>query len=166
MTKKQCCCFTGHRPQSLPFRSNESDERYIDLKHRLKENITKMITENDVTHFISGMAIGVDMYAAEIVLELKETYPHITLEAVIPCENQSEKWNKQLRNRYMVILEKCDVHTVLQKEYTADCMHKRNRYMVDKSAYVIAVWNGKPSGTGKTVKYAEKCECEIIRVEP
>lgn len=165
MTKKQCCCFTGHRPQSLPFRFNENDERCVDLKRRLKENITKLINENGVTHFISGMAIGVDMYAAEIVLELKETYPHISLEAAIPCENQSEKWNKQLRNRYMDILDKCDIRTVLQKDYTADCMHKRNRYMVDKSAFVIAVWNGKPSGTGKTVKYAEECGCEVLQIK-
>lgn len=76
MTKKQSCCFTGHRPQSLPFRFNENDERCIDLKRRLKDAIIEMITQNGVTHFISGMAIGVDMYAAEIVLELKETYPN------------------------------------------------------------------------------------------
>ena len=32
----------------------------------------------------SGMAQGVDMYAAEIVLELKKQYPQITLECAIP----------------------------------------------------------------------------------
>ena len=35
-------------------------------------------------------------------------------------------------------------------------MHKRNRYMVDQADYIIAVWNGKPSGTGKTVQYAQQ----------
>ncbi len=155
MTKKHSCCFTGHRPQSLPFRFNENDERCIDLKRRLKDAITEMITQNEVTHFISGMAIGVDMYAAEIVLELKETYPNISLKAAIPCENQSAKWSEQLRNRYNDILEKCDIRTVLQHNYTADCIHNRNKYMIDNSDWVIAVWNGKPSGTGKTVKYAE-----------
>lgn len=166
MTKKQSCCFTGHRPQSLPFRFNENDERCIDLKRRLKDAIIEMITQNGVTHFISGMAIGVDMYAAEIVLELKETYPNISLEAAIPCENQSAKWAEQLRTRYNDILEKCDIRTVLQHSYTADCMHKRNKYMVDNSDWIIAVWNGKPSGTGKTVKYAEECGCNIIVILP
>ena len=33
---------------------------------------------------------------------------------------------------------------------------KKNEYMVDNSDYVIAVWNGKPSGTGNTVTYARK----------
>lgn len=162
MTKKHSCCFTGHRPHSLPFRFNENDERCIDLKRRLKDAIIEMITQNGVTHFISGMAIGVDMYAAEIVLKLKENYPNISLEAAIPCENQSAKWAEQLRNRYNYILEKCDIRTVLQHNYTADCMHKRNKYMVDNSDWIIAVWNGKPSGTGKTVKYAEEYGCKII----
>lgn len=44
----------------------------------------------------------------------------------------------------------------LQQRYTPDCMHKRNRYMVDQADYIIAVWNGKPSGTGKTVQYAQQ----------
>lgn len=34
-------------------------------------------------------------------------------------------------------------------------MNKRNQYMVDQSDFIIAVWNGKPSGTGKTIKYAK-----------
>ena len=72
-------------PPSEPAFPFENDERCIDLKRRLKDAIIEMITQNGVTHFISGMAIGVDMYAAEIVLELKETYPNISLEAAIPC---------------------------------------------------------------------------------
>ena len=38
--------------------------------------------------------------------------------------------------------------------------------MVDKSDYVIAVWNGKPSGTGNTVRYAESKGKTVIRIRP
>ena len=68
------CAFTGHRPQNLPFRFNESDKRCIALKKQLRKLIIQLIEQHDVTHFISGMAIGVDMYAAEIVLDLKAKY--------------------------------------------------------------------------------------------
>lgn len=114
------------------------------------------IEENGVTHFITGMAIGVDMFAAEIVLGLKSAYNGITLECAIPCETQAEKWSEALRDRYFDIASKCDKETLLQQRYTPDCMHKRNRYMVDQADYIIAVWNGKPSGTGKTVQYAQQ----------
>ena len=61
------CAFTGHRPQNLPFGFREDDERCTTLKKILKEQIVSLITDESVTHFISGMAQGVDMYAAEIV---------------------------------------------------------------------------------------------------
>ncbi len=149
------CAFTGHRPQHLPFGFNEADNRCNKLKQVLKEKIIYLIENENVSYFISGMAIGVDMYSAEIVLDLKEKYPNIILECAIPCETQSYKWPKNLKNRYITILEKCDKKTIIQKYYSYDCMNKRNQYMVDQSDFIIAVWNGKPSGTGKTIKYAK-----------
>ena len=95
------------------------------------------------------------MYAAEIILGLKESYPAITLESAIPCESQAAKWNEDLRDRYYEIASKCDKETLIQRHYSSDCMHKRNRYMVDQADYIIAVWDGRPSGTGKTVQYAQ-----------
>lgn len=88
------------------------------------------------------------------MLELKEKYPNIKLEAAIPCMNQASGWNVKNKERYERLLLCCDTITVLQERYTADCMMKRNRYLVDRADYVIAVWNNKMSGTGKTIRYA------------
>ena len=160
------CCFTGHRPQSLPFKFNESDIRCLKLKKDLSSVIKRVIEEQDVRHFITGMALGVDTYAAEIVLKLKRKYKDIILEAAVPCENQDLKWFAKDRERYKTILEQCDKVTILQKNYTFDCMHKRNQYMIDNSDIVIAVWNGSPSGTGKTVAYAQEREKKIVIINP
>lgn len=65
------CCFTGHRPQSLPWKFNEQDERCLKMKERLRNEIIKAI-KNGYKTFISGMALGFDMICAEIVLELKK----------------------------------------------------------------------------------------------
>ena len=148
------CAFTGHRPQHLPFGMNENDERCVKLKEELKEQIINLIEAEDVTHFITGMALGVDLYAAEIVLDLKARYPSITLESAIPCETQAVKWSMAQRERYYDIAAQCDKETMLQSHYSPDCMDKRNRYMVDHADFIIAVWDGRSSGTGKTVQYA------------
>lgn len=66
------CAFTGHRPQSLPFGFDESDKRCTSLKSVMRDQIVALIENEGVTHFITGMALGVDMYAAEIVLDLKQ----------------------------------------------------------------------------------------------
>ena len=160
------CAFTGHRPQSLPFGFNETDERCISLKQVLRTEIVKLIENEGVTHFISGMAIGVDMFAAEIILDLKSVYPKLSLESAIPCETQAAKWTEEQRERYYYIASKCDKETMLQNHYTPDCMHKRNRYMVDQADYIIAVWDGRPSGTGTTVAYAQKQGKPIKVINP
>ena len=166
MESQKICAFTGHRPQNLPFRFNESDERCVKLKAALKAEIIRMIEEKDVTGFISGMAIGIDTYAAEIVLELKAKYPQITLEAGIPCETQAVKWKEADRNRYFGIIGRCDKERLLQTHYTADCMQKRNEYMVNKANFIIAVWDGTGSGTGNTVRYAKAKGKEIVILNP
>lgn len=164
--EKRAACFTGHRPQTITYLWDESSPQSLELISRIKKAIVYLIKEKGVTHFISGMAIGVDMIAAEIVLDLKKKYPTITLECAIPCETQANKWTEKYRDRYFSIIEMSDKETLLQTHYTADCMHKRNRYMVDHSEYVVAVWDGSPSGTGKTVMYAKENNKEILQIKP
>ncbi len=137
-----------------------------ELKGRLEELIKNLIEKESVTHLISGVALGADTYAANIVLNLKAQYPGITLKCAIPCETQAVKFNERDRDIYYDLLAKCDKETLLQQNYTSDCMQKRNEYMVDNSDYVIAVWNGKPSGTGNTVKYAKKKNKVVLLVDP
>lgn len=160
------CCFTGHRPQNLPFWYNENDINYLKMKSILKKSIIQLIKNYDVNHYISGMALGIDQYAAEIVLELKRQYPQITLECVLPCENQAIKWTEVQRDRYFSIIKHCDKETLLQKQYTFYCMQKRNEYMVKNSSFIIAVFSGKPSGTYKTITLAKSLGKNIIVIDP
>ncbi|MBQ8503404.1 MAG: DUF1273 family protein [Clostridia bacterium] len=157
-------CFTGHRPQTLKFLWNEECEMCKNLKMQIKNTITELIEKENAIHFISGMALGVDMICAEIVLELKKTYPQITLECAIPCETQAAKWTEKYRDRYFNTIIASDKETLLQTHYTADCMMKRNKYMVDKSDIVVAVWNGSKGGTANTVNYAKQSEKTIKQI--
>ncbi len=147
-------CFTGHRPKGLPWGYDEEKESCLLFKNVMFSIIEKAII-NGYTYFISGMTLGVDMICTEIVLELKKKYKNVVLECAIPCLNQEKKWSSSQQERYRKIFKKADVvHYVSENEYTYNCMNDRNNYMVEQSDVVIAVWNGKPSGTGNTVKMA------------
>jgi uncharacterized phage-like protein YoqJ len=165
-TMELICCFTGHRPTQLPWQYNESGIRYWAFKRRFRKAIISSIEEG-YKHFISGMALGVDMIAAEIVLELKATYPDIILECALPCINQTAKWNDESIMRYQNILSLADYVTkVSDTFYFNGCMAKRNKYMVDKSSRIIACFNGKPGGTEQTIKMAEIAGLDIVIVKP
>ncbi|MGM9641016.1 MAG: SLOG family protein [Faecousia sp.] len=164
--ERKTCCFIAQRTQSLPYGFYEKDERCTILKQVLRKQILRLIEKENVTHFISGMAIGVDMYAAEIVLDTKKHDPRVTLEIAIPYETQAVKWSEALRERYFHIAAQCDKETMLQTHYTPDCMGKRNRYLVDHSDLVIAVWSGKSSGRGKTIRYSLSQGKPVIVIDP
>ena len=108
---------------------DESDLRCIALKAKLRAAVESAIHEG-MEHFICGMAEGCDLYFAETVLALKSTYPHITLEAAIPCPSQADGWGEAQKSRYRDILARCDYETMVQQSYTPGCMQRRNRYMV------------------------------------
>jgi len=165
--KKNTCCFTGHRPQKLPWGYDEEWEDCVKLKLKLACEIEAM-RQKGVTTFISGMAIGVDMWAAEIVLDLKRAYPQDTIKliAAIPFEGQANKWSNEYRERYFDILAQADQEVIFQEHYTKNCMHERNRYMVDNSAFMIAVYNGEKGGTANTLKYAESKGLNIVIINP
>ena len=157
------CCFTGHRASKLPWGYNERDIRCIEFKEKL-DAVIGAVYESGVTHFITGMANGCDMYCAEAVLKLKDEHPEITLEAAVPYDGQEEKWDKKLKDRYRSILMSCESVSVISDKYTQYCMMQRNRYMVDNSSILIACYDGKAGGTWNTIKYAMDRDREIIQI--
>lgn len=151
------CCFTGHRPQKLHRAEN-------DIKDALELAIESAISHGYGT-FITGMAYGVDIWAGEIVVRFRETNPNLHLIAAIPYPNFSARWSGEWKGRYEDLLEKADLIKVICPSYNARAYQRRNEWMVDHSAHVIAVFSGEKGGTKNTIDYAQKCgiQVEIIK---
>ena len=165
MKEALTCCFTGHRPQDLGFAPGGAAEQA--LKNRIAGETLRLIAEQNVRHFISGMALGVDTYAAQAVLRLRELYPDVTLECALPCKGQDRRWKKADREEYARILAAADRVTLLQESYTSFCMQLRDAYMVEQADIVLAVWNGcETGGTAYTVNCARKRGRTVIVIPP
>lgn len=157
------CCFTGYRPQKLPWKNNEADPACLRLKASVCDAIDAAYAAG-YRHFICGMAAGADIYFGEAVVSLRPARPGMTLEAAVPFAGQEQRWAAAWKARYRALADACDRITVLREKYTRQCMIERNRYMVDRSGLVIAVYDGKPGGTKNTLLYAEACERTIIQL--
>lgn len=163
---ERCCAFTGHRPKKFPWGYNEADSRCLALKEALAEQIAKLV-DAGYTDFFSGMAEGTDTWAALDVLALKKENSALKLHCVLPCEGQADKWPASARELYFSILEQTDNIVYVSREYSKDCMLKRNRYLVDHAACLLAVYNGEwMGGTAMTVRYAQKLGRKIIILRP
>ncbi len=162
--REQTCCFTGHRPDKLPWGTDERDPRCLALKASILREVERLYLRG-YRHFISGMARGCDLYFAEAVLELKERYPLVMLEGAVPCESQAARWREEEQLRRQRILEACDVETLVQQHYDRGCMHRRDRYMVDRSSAILSVFDGSPGGTLYTLNYAMTRRLDIFLLD-
>lgn len=114
--------------------------------------------------FISGMARGVDIWAAEIILKLRDTGYPIRLFCVCPYKGMEQRWSRNWRERYQKILTASNSVEYMGDHYYYDCYQLRNTWMVDYSSRIIAVYDGKPGGTQNTLKYAISQDVQIVHI--
>ena len=151
------CCFTGHRPDRLPWLQNPGDLRTQALERMLWERICFSYREG-YTCFLSGMARGVDLLCARLVLRLREEEPEVRLIPVLPYPGQAGHWPKPEREEHRKLLYLCrEELVVVSPAYTRACFALRNRYLVDHAAKIIGVYDGQPNGgTWQTLHYAKE----------
>ena len=137
-------------------------------KHSVRKKIEECVREayrNGITNFISGMAIGFDLLAAEVVLSLRHECPAITLTAVLPFREQASRFNELNRCRYYKCLSQADDIVILSNDYTAKCYLERDRFMVEHSSLLIACYDGRNrGGTFWTVNYAARTGKNVINI--
>ena len=88
-------CFTGHRPEKLT--RNEKA-----IKKDLETKIIQAIADG-LHVFITGMARGVDIWAAQIVLSLRDKGYPIKLMCACPYDGFEKEWDQMWQIQYQAI---------------------------------------------------------------
>lgn len=153
--KEKSICFTGHRV--IP------NDDYYRVMFLLRQNVEKKIKEG-YTDFYAGGALGFDTLAALTVLRMKMTHKKVKLHLILPCENQAEKWSGEDKRMYEKIKNESDSVTYISKQYTPQCMNRRNRALVDSAAYCMAYCTQTTGGTAYTIGYAMDQGVEVENI--
>lgn len=147
---------TGHRPQKLGGFSDNP------IRKQVQSVMEKAFLLLRPEKIITGMALGVDQWAAALAIQHK-----IPFIAAVPCLEHEIKWNDETQKRYFKLLnEAFEVVVVTQTKYTPTVMRRRNEWMVDNSDALLAIWDGSKSGTANCVAYAQKQGKRIYRIIP
>ena len=139
-------CFTGHRPEKLT-RHEEV------IKKDLEKEIRQAVADG-LNVFITGMARGVDIWAAQIVLQLRGEGHGVRLICACPYDGFESGWSQEWQRQYKEILSAADLVKYVCGGYSRSCFQIRNEWMVNHSARVITVFNGEKSGTKNTIDSA------------
>ena len=171
MEKERACAITGHRPSRFKFKYSEDYALCKKIKANMLEVFRKLHDEKEVRRFYVGGALGVDMWAGELILRLKEQpgYGDIELVVVLPFEGHDSKWDERSKRRMDFLLRMCSDCVVIGKEDCRENYIKRNCYMVDHADYLVAVYDNERnlrSGTMQTVRYAQNKGITISFVNP
>lgn len=159
INKSTTLCFSGHRPEKLFDGIGLDSEAVRRVLSVLQLAINEAVAEGYDT-FITGMARGIDMWAASLVMEMKRTNPDLKIICAIPFRGQGDSLTGEEKLIYLAIKSVAEEIIYISEEYSSDCMRKRNQFMVDNSSKLIAVVSNYRSGTGQTIRYAKKCGIE------
>ncbi len=153
--KERTVCFTGHRPNKLPINERGPSVVLSAIKSTLYYKILEL-AQQGYEYFVTGLAKGVDLWAAEFVIQVRKSYPNIKLIGVKPFEGHGDDFLGEDLYTYNNVLCDSDEIICLADKYSSDVYKKRNYFMVDNSSLLVAVVDNYRSGTGQTINYARK----------
>lgn len=149
--RRLSAAFTGHR-------------RYRGQSDDALRAVVRELYARGLRAFWSGMAAGFDLAAAEAVLALRDELPGVRLCCAVPFPAQADRYSEADRIRYERILRRADEVTLLAPRYEPRCYLRRDEFMVDRSAVVVAWFDGSGGGTRYTWEYARRRRTERINL--
>ena len=137
---EKTCCFAGH---NMAYGD--------DIKNKIKETAKMLIEEENVKHFLVGNYGGFDGGSAAVIRELKKTCTAITLELVIPYVTKCINDCKEMYYGNYDSIVMADIPASTPARYR---IIKANKYMIDKSDFLICYISHSWGGAAETFRYA------------
>ena len=149
--------FTGHR-------SGRISQPMLTLFAGMVTEI-KSLYAAGCRNFFSGMAEGGDLVFAKAALVARNEMTDIRVVAAIPFGEQAARYSDMNKRLYISLLEEADKTVVLSESYHKGCFHRRNDFLVEHAAIMLAYWDGLPyGGTYYTIGKAQMLNRIIINL--
>ncbi|MCZ2257809.1 DUF1273 domain-containing protein [Sporosarcina sp. G11-34] len=162
---------TGYKQHELGiFDDTHPGIRYI--KKALTSRLVPLLEDGLEWVIISGQ-LGVETWAAEVVLELKKTYPQLKYAVLTPFLEQEKNWNETRQETYRSIIAQADYHNSLtQTPYEAPWQFvEKNKFFMRNSDGILILYDEENEGSPKFIKraadrYAERSEYQVLTITP
>lgn len=153
-TKRLSVAFTGHRT-------------YAGEGRRQLDDVLRMLYSDGYRRFLTGMAWGFDLVAARAVIDLRRQHDDVRLVAVEPYAGFRGLFSGADADEYDAVLAACDERVTVCANRSVMCYRRRNDFLVDNAAVVVAWYDGgREGGTAYTVRRARRCGVPVINLRP
>ncbi|MCM3781473.1 DUF1273 domain-containing protein [Neobacillus mesonae] len=146
---------TGYRAHELGiFNQNHPGIPFI--KQALRAKLIPLIEEG-VEWIITPGQYGVDLWACEVAVELKQQYPELKLSIISAFINPEEKWSDDKKTYYEEIMRNVDYYGVVSKQPYAGPWQftARDELLFRKTDHILLVYD-EENGPGSPRYVKEK----------
>lgn len=160
---------TGYKPYELNI-FNETAKEVTYLKKFIAHKLTGYIEDGLEWVLIQGH-LGIELWAAECVIDLKSVYPDLKLGVITPFENHTEKWNDTNLLRYQHVIGQADyVNAIYQRPYEGPHQFQAgDQFMLDHTDITVLIYDEEQEASPKFFKrklvdFTEKTNytCDIV----
>ena len=154
--RDRTCCFTGHR--KLP--ASTADLRAV--LDRTEAHVRSLLQQG-VTFFGVGGAVGYDTEAAKLLFRLRDReFPCIRVILVYPFDGYKDRWTDEQRREADELETNYDKIVRISDVASKSAYLRRDRHLVDASAFCICFCCRTRGGTAYTVRYAHEKQLKIF----
>ena len=167
----ESCAVAGPKPTRFKFGYKEDNSLCRKIKKAMLRQFRRLYRKRGVRRFYIGGAIGVNLWAGELLLKLKEEpgYEDLELAVILPFPGHDAKWDVRSRKRLEYLIRHSVEHLTAGTEDCRESYISQNRYLVDHAQYLVAVseeHREQETGSFQVTAYAREKGLEIIYIHP
>lgn len=160
---KAVAFITGYRAEKIF--CNTKDKNLLHVIYTELYRIVSELYKQGYTHYYSGMSEGIDMLAANVVLDFKDGHPDVRFVAVTPFWWQQERYSTAGKNDYKTICSEADEVVILAEEFVGhDFYVLRSNYFVENCSAMVSYHDGQCDVMTYAHNHAEKAGIPIINI--
>lgn len=140
---------SGYRSYELGIFS-KTDKKLFYIKEFIKHRIRQYADQGLEWVIITGQ-LGVELWAGEVVIDLKEELPHLQLAVLIPFKGFGESWNEDNQGLYQKVINAADyVNFTSHDEYKHGGQLKgNNQFIMNNSDGLLLIYDPENEGKPK-----------------
>lgn len=167
----ESCAVAGPKPTRFKFGYKEDNSLCRKIKKAMLRQFRRLYRKRGVRRFYIGGAIGVNLWAGELLLKLKEEpgYEDLELAVILPFPGHDAKWDVRSRKRLEYLIRHSVEHLTVGTEDCRESYISQNRYLVDHAQCLVAVseeHREQETGSFQVTTYAREKGLEIIYIHP
>lgn len=160
---------TGYKPHELGI-FDDKHPGVVIIKKALESQLVAQIDEGLEWVIISGQ-LGVETWAAEVVLELKKTYNQLKYAIITPFLEQEKNWNDLKKEKYRMICTNADFQiSVSKKQYEGGWQFiEKNKFIIRNTDGILLVYDEENEGSPKFIKeealrYSQRNDYQLFNI--